>query len=113
MGEVRTMMWWGPGWWWVGGVFMIVCIVMMVRMMGHGHPMTGHSHPAHDERYRPDRENLSDAESPPAETGSTPRSSDSSKSSTASEILAERFARGEISEAEFEQKRSALERRAS
>lgn len=28
---------WGTGWWWlVGAGFMVLCMVMMVRMMGHG-----------------------------------------------------------------------------
>lgn len=31
---------WGAGWWVVGAVFMVVCMAMMGRMMGHGH--SGH-----------------------------------------------------------------------
>ena len=47
------MMWgWGAGWWLVGAVFMIICMVMMSRMMGHG----GHSaHGGHDRSDEPGR----------------------------------------------------------
>jgi uncharacterized membrane protein len=38
-------MMWGSGWWLVGVVVMIVCMVVMMRMMGHG----GHSRGTHDE----------------------------------------------------------------
>lgn len=35
-------MWgWGAGWWLVGAGFMVLCMLMMGRMMGHGH--SGHS----------------------------------------------------------------------
>ncbi len=36
------MMWgWGAGWWLVVAVFMVICMVMMGRMMGHGHSGQG------------------------------------------------------------------------
>jgi uncharacterized membrane protein len=31
------MWWWGPGWWWIGAVVMVICMVAMGQMMGHGH----------------------------------------------------------------------------
>lgn len=40
-------MMWGSEWWLVGVVMMIVCVVMMLRMMGHGHG--GHSQGTHEE----------------------------------------------------------------
>jgi putative membrane protein len=50
--EVRTMMWgWGAGWWLVAAVFMVVCLLMMGRMMGHGHPARG----GHDRGDEPER----------------------------------------------------------
>ena len=54
------MMWngdgsWGHGWWWSGlvmALFMAFCVVMMVRMMGHGahgsHTMGSSSGPGRD-----------------------------------------------------------------
>ena len=69
-------------WGW-GGVFVVMCIVMMVWMMtGHG----GRGHAGHGE----------------GTNGSGP---------TALQILAERFARGEITEEEFEQRKRVLENR--
>jgi putative membrane protein len=70
-------------WGW-GGIFVVVCIVMMVWMMaGHG----GRGHAGHGEA-----------------NGNGP---------DALQILAERFARGEITEEEFEQRRRVLESRPS
>ena len=46
------MMWgWGAGWWLVGAVFMVICMVMMGRMMGHGHS----AHGGHDRSDEPER----------------------------------------------------------
>jgi putative membrane protein len=83
-----TMMW-GAGWF--GGAFVIICLALMVwMMMGHG--MTGlHGHGNNE-----------------AGSGDTKRNS-----ADAGEILAERFARGEISEEEFEQRKRVLENRPS
>lgn len=68
-------------WGW-GGVFAVICIVMMVWMMsGHG----GRGHAGHGEA---------------GTNGSSPY---------ARQILAERFARGEITEEEFEQRKRVLE----
>jgi putative membrane protein len=76
-----TMMW-GGGWWVVGALVMVVCIFMMGRMMmGHG----GSGHGGHGDIE--DRGNRS-----------------------AHDILVERFARGEISKEEFEQRKKVLER---
>jgi uncharacterized membrane protein len=48
------MMWgWGAGWWLVGAVFMVICIVMMGGMMGHGH--SAHSGHGHDRNEEPER----------------------------------------------------------
>jgi uncharacterized membrane protein len=74
--------------WGFGLLFMIICIVMMFGMMGHGHSMMGHGS-AHEDWRGSDHQHLA--------------------SSEASEILAERFARGEISEEEFEQRKQVLE----
>jgi uncharacterized membrane protein len=75
------MMWGGGGWWVIGALVMVICIVMMVRMMGHGGSVHGdHSGADHHE-----------------------------STNSASEILAARFARGEISEEEFEQRKRVLE----
>jgi uncharacterized membrane protein len=55
---MRTMMWgWGAGWWWlVGAGFMVICMVMMGRMMGHGHSGHGGHGPSGDpERTLADR----------------------------------------------------------
>lgn len=69
----------------IGALVMVVCIFMMGRMMmGHG----GSGHANHGDFE--DQGNRS------------PR-----------DILAERFARGEISEDEFEQRRRVLEHRPS
>ena len=74
-------MMWGGGWWVVGALVMVVCIFMMGRMMmGHG----GSGHGGHGDIE--DRGNRS-----------------------ARDILAERFAQGEISEEEFEQRNRVLE----
>jgi putative membrane protein len=76
-----TMMW-GGGWWIVGALVMVVCVFLMGRMMmGHG----GSGHGDHGE-----------SEHPPA-------------TRSAVEILAERFARGEISQEDFEQRKKVLE----
>ena len=78
------MMWGGGGWWVIGALVMVACIFMMVRMMSHG----GSGHDSHG-----DVENQSNR--------------------SARDILAERFARCEISEEEFEQRRRMLEHRPS
>ena len=71
----------GGGWWVVGGLVMVVCIFMMGRMMmGHG----GSGHGGHGDIE--DQGNRG-----------------------ARDILAERFARGEISEEEFEQRKKVRE----
>jgi putative membrane protein len=68
-------------WGW-GGVFFVICIVMMVWVMA-GHGSRGHTE-----------------QGEAGTNGSGP---------TALQILAERFARGEISEEEFEQRKRVLE----
>jgi putative membrane protein len=78
------MMWGGGGWWVIGALVMLACIFMMVRMMSHG----GSGHGGH------------------GDVGDQGNGS-------ARDILAERFARGEISEEEFEQRRRVLEHRPS
>lgn len=88
------MMSWGDGWWAVGGVVMVICMILMGwMMMGHGgshHGGRDHGeHGGHDDSQQ---------------GGSRPN---------APEILAERFARGEISQDEFEERRRVLERRPS
>ncbi len=86
-----TMMWGGGGWWVVGALVFVVCIFMMGRMMmgNMGRMMMGHGGSEHDRHGGlEDRSNRS-----------------------AQDILAERFARGEISEEEFEQRRRVLEQR--
>ena len=81
------MMWGGGAWWLFGALVMVACIVMMFRMMGHaGHG--GADHGAAD--HRGDH----DAASHPND---------------AVQILAARFARGEISQEEFEQRKRVLE----
>ncbi|HET6713949.1 MAG TPA: SHOCT domain-containing protein [Actinomycetota bacterium] len=68
---------------WGGGLFALICIALMIwMMMGHG--MIGHGYREH---------------------GGT---IDSERGPNAQEILAERFARGEISEEEFEQRKRLL-----
>ena len=74
-------MMWGGGWWIIGAVVMVACMYLMARMM-MGHGESGHG--AH--REIEDRGNRS-----------------------ARDILAERFARGEISQEEFEQRKKVLE----
>lgn len=77
------MMGWDGGWWVIGVVVMVACMWLMGRMMmGHGRSEDG----GH---------------------GTLHHGSDAS----AGEILAARFARGEISEEEFEQRRRVLEQR--
>jgi putative membrane protein len=79
------MMWGGGGWWVIGALVMVVCIFMMGRMMmGHGGSGRGSYSGFEDQSNR-----------------------------SARDILAERFARGEISEEEFEQRRRVLEHRPS
>ena len=80
-----TMMWGGEGWWVLGALVMVVCFFMMGRMM-MGRSGSGH--------------------------GGHGASEDQSNRS-ARDILAERFARGEISEEEFQQRRRVLEHRPS
>jgi uncharacterized membrane protein len=69
---------------WGGGLLALICIALMVwMMMGHG--MMGHDHGHRQEIDSPERR------------------------PDAQEILAERFARGEISEEEFHQRKRALQ----
>jgi putative membrane protein len=75
-----TMMW-GGGWWVFGLVAMVVCMYLMIRMMDHGD--SGHA---------------SHGDSGASEKTRNPR-----------EILAERFARGEITEAEFQERLRVLD----
>lgn len=79
------MMWGGGGWWVIGALVMVACIYMMIRMMSHG----GSGHGGHGDH------------------------ADATNNRSARDILAERFARGEISEEEFEQRRRVLEHRPS
>lgn len=65
----------------IGALVMVVCIFMMGRMMMMGHGGSGHGGHGHED---PDNRSARD-------------------------ILAERFARGEISEEEFEQRKKVLE----
>ena len=82
------MMWWsngswGHGWWpavMVMGVFMVICMVMMARMMGHAMPG---SHTRESERHGPD---------------------------VPERILAQRLASGEIDVDEYQRRRDALQR---
>lgn len=80
-------MMWGGGWWWVGGLFVVICMVLMFRMMGHG--MTGHGGRGHED----------------SASGGT-----NGSRTDAEHILEDRFARGEITEEEFETRRRVLER---
>jgi uncharacterized membrane protein len=74
-------MMWGGGWWVIGVIVMLACMYMMARMMmGHGEPGHGTHRDIEDQGNR-----------------------------SARDILAERFARGEISEEEFEQRKKVLE----
>ena len=69
---------------WGGGVFVVICLAVMIWiMMGHG--MMGHGDREHGGMDKPERR------------------------PEAKEILAERFARGEISQEEFEQRKRVLE----
>ena len=74
-------MMWGGGWWVFGAVIMVACIFLMGRMM------MGHEGSGHEDH----------------------RESDHHGGTSAVEILAERFARGEISQEEFEQRKKVLE----
>ena len=77
-------MMWGGGWWVIGVLVMVACMYFMARMMrGHG----GAEHGGHG-----DAGGFADIRS-------------------ARDILAERFARGEISEEEFEHRARVLEQR--
>jgi putative membrane protein len=88
------MMSWGDGWWAVGGLVMVMCMILMGwMMMSHG----GSRHGGRDHSEHGDHDD-------PQQDGSGPN---------APEILAKRFARGEISEDEFEERRRVLERRPS
>lgn len=78
-------MMWGGGWWIIGVVVMAACVYLMARMlMGHG---SGH--------------------------GEHASYSDGPYKHSARDILAERFARGEISEEEFRERMRVLEHRGS
>lgn len=87
------MMWsgngsWGDGgWWWFGGIFMVFCMWMMFRMMSHGAHGHHSSHSPHgfDTGY-------------PRERGSD----------GPDQILAERFARGEIDAEEYQRRLAVL-----
>jgi uncharacterized membrane protein len=69
---------------WGGGLFVIICLAVMIwMMMGHG--MMAHGDREHGGMDKPERR------------------------PEAKEILAERFARGEISQEEFEQRKRVLE----
>lgn len=88
------MMSWGDGWWAVGGVVMVTCMILMGwMMMSHG----GSHHGGRDHGGHGDHDD-------PQQRWGGP---------DAPEILAERFARGEISQDEFEERRRVLERRPS
>lgn len=76
------MMWGGEGWWIVGALVMVVCMFMMGRMM-MGHGASGHGDQGGSGRPEATR--------------------------SAVEILSERFARGEISQEEFEQRKKVLD----
>jgi uncharacterized membrane protein len=83
----------GDSWWAVGGVVMVTCMILMGwMMMSHG----GSHHGGRDHEEHGDHD--------PRRSGISP---------SAPDILAERFARGEISEDEFEERRRVLERRPS
>ena len=75
-------MMWGGGWWVFGAVVMVACIFLMGRMM------MGHGGPGHEDQSGSDHH------------GGTRNAVD---------ILAERFARGEISQDEFKQRKKVLE----
>jgi putative membrane protein len=76
-------MMWGGAGWWVIGALVMVACMYMMGRMMMGHGGSGHG--GHD--------------------GQGTRS--------AHDVLAERFARGEISQEEFEERRRVLERRPS
>jgi putative membrane protein len=79
------MMWNGDGswvWWWPALLFMVICMVMMVRMMSHGRGSHG-SHTGGSRGLRP---------------------------GGAERILADRLARGEIDIEEYERRLAVLER---
>ncbi len=81
-------MMWGGGWWVVGALVMVVCIFMMGRMMmGHG----GSGHGGHGGSGHGGHGDFEDQ-----------------GNRSARDILAERFARGEISVGEFEQRKKVL-----
>jgi uncharacterized membrane protein len=75
------MMWWGGGWWVIGAIIMLACMYWMGRMMmsDSGSGHGDHDHVEHSQNKR-----------------------------NAGEILAERFARGEVSEEEFEERKRVL-----
>lgn len=88
------MMWGGGAWWLIGALVMVACIVMMFRMMGHGdHGGVDH----HGDHGGSDHHGDHSGADHHGGRGS------------AVEILAERFARGDISEEEFEQRKRVLE----
>ena len=77
---VVAMMSNGGGWWLLGIPLMIICMVMMARMMSHGHGAGSHT-------------NASSADGHP----------------DARRVLADRLARGEIDIEEYESRLAALE----
>lgn len=80
----------GGDWWAVAALVMVACMVLMGwMMMGHGSHRGRRGESGH---------------------GSQGGSEHRSDSPTAREILAERFARGEISEDEFTKRKRVLER---
>lgn len=82
-------MWLGGGWWAAGALVMVACMILMGwMMMGHGSHRDGHGESGHGGHADSEHRNQSPTE-----------------------VLAERFARGEISEDEFEQRQRVLERR--
>jgi len=95
------MIWGGPGWGWhpffiIGPIFALLAIVgimaifvWLVRWATRGYPFYGHGHHFH---------------------GGCPWCGGPGRSRIALDILDERFAKGEIEKAEFEEKRKLLSR---
>jgi putative membrane protein len=77
--------WGGGGWWLFGGIFMLFCMWMMFRMMSHGGRHGSHGHHGFDTGYQRER-----------------------GSGRPEQILAERFARGEIDVEEYDRRLGVL-----